>query len=89
MIRELTRHVGSPSITQQILIRRSARLLIMVGQLERRLIEQNDIGDLASRQICALHNSLRLSLQALGFERGDMQLPDPIAYLASRKGEAA
>jgi hypothetical protein len=66
LIRELTAHCGGhPSITQMVLIKRSARLLIMIGQLERRLIEGNSMGDLAARRVVALHGALRLSLTAL------------------------
>lgn len=88
-IRELTEHVGGkPTITQGILIKRSARLLIMIEQLERRMIEGNELGDLGGRQICALHN-LRLSLTALGIERVEQQAPQLSAFLASQRGRAA
>src|SRR5688572_6113046 len=69
LVGELTRHVGQPSVPQQLLIRRAARLLIMLAILERRCIESGDLGDLQSRQICALHNALRLSLAALGLTK--------------------
>src|SRR5919106_7042987 len=68
LIRELTRHVGTPSITQEVLIKRAARLLIMLSQLEVRMIQNNELGDLAGRQIVALHNALRLTLNALGLK---------------------
>jgi hypothetical protein len=42
---------------QDLLIARCARLLIVIGILERRLIETGDIGDLAARQIIAFHNA--------------------------------
>jgi hypothetical protein len=86
----LTEHIGGrPSITQEILIKRTARLLIMIGQLERRMIESNELGDLGGRQIVALHNALRLSLTALGIERVEQQVPHLSAFLADQRGRAA
>ena len=84
IIEDLTRHVGRPSIPQAILIKRSARLLVMITQLERRLIETNELGDLGGRQVCALHNSLRLSLQAIGMERPEVQAPRLTELLKSK-----
>jgi hypothetical protein len=81
IIRELSAHVGVPSITQAILIKRAARLLIMLGQLERRVIEANELGDLGGRQVVALHNALRLSLQAIGLERASDQPATLKGYL--------
>lgn len=86
MIRMLTEHVGGrPSITQEVLIRRAARLLIMIGQLEIRMIENNELGDLGGRQIIALHNALRLSLAALGLDKVDK----PATLKAYVGGQAA
>jgi hypothetical protein len=89
IIRELTEHVGRPSVPQAILIRRAARLLIMLTQLERRIIEGNDLGDLTGRQCCALHNALRLSLSALGLERAEAQVPSVADFLAAQRGRDA
>ena len=71
LIRELSEHVGRPTAVQRVLIKRAARLLIMIGQLEVRMIEGNELGDLGGRQVVALHNALRLSLSALGLERAE------------------
>lgn len=84
VIADLTRHVGRPSIPQVILIKRAARLLIMIAQLERKMIETNDLGDLGGRQVCALHNALRLSLSALGMERPEVQAPRLAELLKSK-----
>jgi hypothetical protein len=75
LIRLLTEHVGGrPSAVQEILIRRCARLLIILDLLERRVIERPDeLGDLACRQLMAFHNGLRLSLSALGMDRPEVQ----------------
>jgi hypothetical protein len=67
-----------------ILIRRTARLLIMIGQLERRIIEGNELGDLVGRQTVALHNALRLSLSALGMDRPEKQPATLKAYVGGR-----
>ena len=48
LIAELSEHVGRPSVTQRILIKRAARLLIMIGQLERRMIEANELATWAA-----------------------------------------
>jgi hypothetical protein len=89
IVGDLTRHVGRPSITQMILIKRAARLLIMITQLERRWIEANDLGDLAGRQIVALHNALRLSLSALGLEPAEQKVPLVSEFLKSQRAEPA
>lgn len=86
LIAELSEHVGRPTITQRILIKRAARLLIMIGQLERRMIESNSLGDLGGRQVVALHNALRLSLQAIGLERAEKQIQSVADFLAARSG---
>ena len=89
IIADLSRHVGRPTIPQMILIRRVARLLVMITQLERRVLESNELGDLGGRQICALHNSLRLSLQAIGLERAEKEIPSVADFLKSRPERAA
>jgi hypothetical protein len=72
LIRLLTEHVGRPSIVQELMIRRAARLLIVIGLLERRVIERPDeLGDLACRQLVAFHNALRLTFAALGMEKAE------------------
>ena len=72
LIRALGEHVGGrPSVPQQLLIRRTARSLIMLGILERRVLEEHDLGDLQARQMIALSNSVRLNLVALGLERAE------------------
>jgi hypothetical protein len=72
LIRLLSEHVGKPSIVQELMIRRAARLLLVIGLLERRVIERpDDLGDLACRQLVAFHNALRLTFTALGMERGE------------------
>jgi hypothetical protein len=69
-IRELTAHVGGdPTVPQRILIRRAARLLVMVELMEVKLIENDESSDWASRQILAWVNALRLIMVALGLER--------------------
>jgi hypothetical protein len=84
LIRELTAHVGNPTAVQRILIKRSARLLIMIMQLEVRMIEGNKLGDLGGRQVVALHNALRLSLSALGMEKGEQTPRTLTAYLGDK-----
>jgi hypothetical protein len=89
IVRELTEHVGRPTAPQRILIRRAARALVIVTLLERRTIENpNDFGDLALRQLCALTNSARLALQALGFARPEQQAPALVDYIGKRKSAA-
>jgi hypothetical protein len=89
VIRALSEHVGAPTVTQRILIKRAARLLIMLGQLERRMIEANSLGDMGGRQVVALHNALRLSLQAIGLERAEKQVPAIADFLKARQGRDA
>jgi hypothetical protein len=70
IIADLTHHVGGqPSAPQRMLIRRAARLAILVGILEKRAIEGGQMGDLAGRQLCAFSNSLRLVLVSIGLDR--------------------
>jgi hypothetical protein len=73
LVRMITEHVGTPSVLQQLLIRRAARLVIIIGILERRVIESPDkeLGDLACRQLIAFHNALRLTFSALGLEASE------------------
>jgi hypothetical protein len=71
LIQALTEHVGQPSFPQQLLIRRTARALVMVSIIERRVLEQQEFGDLQARQLLALTNSVRLNLVALGLERSE------------------
>ena len=76
VITELTAYVGgNPSVPQVLLIKRTARLLLMISALERRALEGNDLGDLAGRQIVALHNALRRSLAELGAARPEVRPP--------------
>jgi hypothetical protein len=72
-----------------ILIQRAARLLIMIGQLERRFIEGNELGDLGGRQVVALHNALRLSLQAIGLERAEKSVPAVADFLTTRRNRSS
>jgi hypothetical protein len=70
LIKGLVEHIGGkPSLPQTIMIKRIARLTLLTAQLERRAIEADALGDLEQRQLCALSNSLRLYLSALGLER--------------------
>jgi hypothetical protein len=90
LVNMMTAHVGTPSVLQQLLIRRAARLLIVIGLLERRVIEHPDkeLGDLACRQLIAFHNALRLTFGALGLEAGEV--PKTLqAYLVEDKSRAA
>jgi hypothetical protein len=43
----------------------------MVSIIERRVLEQQEFGDLQARQLLALTNSVRLNLVALGLERSE------------------
>jgi hypothetical protein len=69
LIQALTEHLGQPSFPQQLLIKRTARSLVMVSIIERRVLEQGEFGDLQARQLLALTNAIRLNLVALGLER--------------------
>jgi hypothetical protein len=71
-----------------ILIKRAARLLIMIGQLERRFIEGNELGDLGGRRVVALHNALRLRLQAIGLERAEKSVPAVADFLTARRNRS-
>jgi hypothetical protein len=72
LIKALTEHVGGrPSVTQEILIKRTARSVIMLEVLERRVLETKDFGDLQARQMIALTNSARLNLMALGLKAAE------------------
>jgi hypothetical protein len=65
----LTEHVGgAPSVTEELLIRRTARAAVLVSIIERRILEQQEFSDLQSRQLIALTNSVRLNLVALGLK---------------------
>jgi hypothetical protein len=63
----------------------------MVTLLERRVIENpGDFGDLALRQLCALSNSARLAMQAIGFDQPERMAPEIADFLvAQRKRDAA
>jgi hypothetical protein len=89
IIGELTNHVGGfPTAPQRLLIKRTARLVVMLGIIERRIIESCDLKDLEARQLCALSNSLRLNLQALGLAKPEVQAPNLVEYLGARKPAA-
>jgi hypothetical protein len=87
LIRVLREHVGTPSVVQELMIRRAARLLIVIGLLERRVIERPDeLGDLACRQLVAFHNALRLTFSALGMERAKDEIPRIADYIKRGPG---
>jgi hypothetical protein len=72
---ELTEHVGAqPTVVQKLLIARAARLTVVIETLERQIIEDGKVGDLAGRQVLAWVNSLRQILALLGIGR-EQQLP--------------
>jgi hypothetical protein len=78
-LRELTAHLGgNPTFPQEVLIRRAARLLVMIELMEKRLIESDEMSDFASRQILAWVNTLRRTLEALGLQR-PQQVPKKLA----------
>jgi hypothetical protein len=82
-IQELTAHVGgNPTFPQEVLIRRAARLLVMVEYMERHLIETDEMSDWASRQMLAWVNTLRRTLEALGMDR-PQRAPKRLADLIS------
>jgi hypothetical protein len=84
-IQELTAHVGgNPTFPQEVLIRRAARLLVMVEYMERHLIESDEMSDWASRQMLAWVNTLRRTLEALGMDR-PQRSPKRLADLISVK----
>jgi hypothetical protein len=89
LIKALTEHVGRPSFPEQLLIKRTARSLVMLSVLERRILEKHDLGDLEARQTITLANSIRLNLMALGLKKSERQEIDPIAYLEARRKVAA
>jgi hypothetical protein len=89
IVRALNDHVGQPSVPEQMLIRRTARVLIMLGVLERRILEGHDLGDLQARQTIALGNSIRLNLVAFGLKRSEREAFDPISYLEANRKAAA
>jgi hypothetical protein len=81
----LTAHVGgNPTFPQEVLIRRAARLLVMVEYMERHLIESDEMSDWASRQMLAWVNTLRRTLEALGMDR-PQRSPKRLADLISVK----
>jgi hypothetical protein len=84
-IQELTAHVGgNPTFPQEVLIRRAARLLVMVEYMERHLIESDEMSDWASRQMLAWINALRRILEALGMDR-PQRVPKRLADVISVK----
>jgi len=84
-IQELTAHVGgNPTFPQEVLIRRAARLLVMVEYMERHLIESDEMSDWASRQMLAWINALRRILEALGMDR-PQRAPKRLADVISVK----
>jgi hypothetical protein len=85
-IRELTAHVGGvPTYPQEILIRRAARLLVMVELMEKKLIENDEASDFSSRQLLAWINSLRRTIEALGgkADKPEARLADILKMAAS------
>jgi hypothetical protein len=72
IIRELSDHCGGrPSAPQAMLIKRTARSVIILSILEKRVLENHDLGDLEARQMIALTNSVRLNLVALGLKAAE------------------
>jgi hypothetical protein len=85
IIRELSDHCGGrPSAPQAMLIKRTARSLIILSILEKRVLEKHDLGDLEARQMIALTNSVRLNLVAAGPEAG--RGAEDVASLHWRQG---
>jgi hypothetical protein len=73
LVKALSEHVGQPTFPQTLLIKRTARSLVMVSILERRVLERQEFGDLQARQLLALSNSIRLNLVALGLKKAETQ----------------
>ena len=69
VIDDLTRHVGTPTVTERILIARAARLTVTVELMERRMVEDGEVGDLNGRQLLAWIDVLWRVLVALGVEK--------------------
>ena len=65
---ELTRHVGRPSPVQRILIARCARLTVVIELMERRCVEDGEVGDMNSRQLLAWTDALARLLGRLGIK---------------------
>jgi hypothetical protein len=87
LIAELTEHVGgSPTLPQRLLIQRIARTSIIVSVLERKVIEQGELGDLQSRQVNALWNTLTRCLTALGMKSQSQKSADLAEFLGRRPG---
>jgi hypothetical protein len=82
---ELTAHVGRPSVVQRIIIARCARLTVIVELMERRIVEDGEIGDLNGRQLLAWTNTLARLLTRLGMDRSE-QAPDLVRYIGGAKG---
>jgi hypothetical protein len=86
---ELGDHLGGDlSPPQRLLVQRASRLVILIEQIERSIIERRTLSDLGSRQLLALVNSLRLILHELGIERRE-QAPKRLGDLITVKGGRA
>jgi hypothetical protein len=65
---DLTRHVGTPTVTERILIARCARLTVVIELMERRIVEDGEVGDMNSRQLLAWIGVLSRLLDRLGIK---------------------
>ena len=66
-----------------LLIKRTARAVIMLATLEKRVLDSLDLGDLEARQMIALANSVRMNLSVLGIKRPKQQTPHLANYLST------
>ena len=66
---ELTKHVGgSPSITQRLLIERTAWMVLHVSMLDSRALREGGFSEHATKEYLAWSNTIRRSLIALGMK---------------------
>lgn len=71
---QLTRHVGgSPSITQRLLIERTAWLVLHISMLDGRALQDGGFSPHATKEYLAWANTLRRSLVALGLKGAEAE----------------
>ena len=78
---------GEPSVAQTLLVRRAARALWLLDELDFKLAEGDSWTDCDSRVMGGLNNNVRLLLRELGIKAAQPKKPSLAEYLQQRAGK--
>lgn len=91
---ELSQHLGSPSVTQRMLIRQLGQIALRLALMDEKVGADGDFSERDGRQYLAWANSLQRGLRNLGLEgrpARKLSLAEHLAknYGAAKQGAAA